>query len=456
MTNPYVQVALTYIRRPFSSFDASLMFFACLGMTTIVLRSSSDGHVWPSALIVLPFVFVPVAMHIKEQFASPRAHLTPGFRRAHLVVAAASASVLAILLPAWWSWVAGVHSIGLVAVAVCLFGITFWYVLVQSRWLNWLLTAAWCFAMLSHQDHGGVLDQLVSGHSEPQCVGWLVVGVLIAVLGAVRLARLSEDMPEYHRRIRTRRGAKDQMTGQRPVDDGMAPRGLKDWFVERHMDALTRYAAHASASWWSRACRWQAGITFGWAVWFWGLGAVIFYQIVFWRERPADVMLLCPGLVFAPAFITATQWTRRASALAYELLMPVKRASYLLQLGTAAALSQLQLWGAISISLLIWRLLAVREAAPLIAVANILVISGLCQVWLFGMVVFLSLYDDLFPNVVVGAVAVVIPICLVFWPGESMATEWQFTIWLVAGLFAMLGLLLAWAAYRRWLVADLD
>jgi len=45
-------------------------------------------------------LFGLVAVHVKQQFADPRAHLMPGFRRAHIAGAAAAFVVLAILLPA--------------------------------------------------------------------------------------------------------------------------------------------------------------------------------------------------------------------------------------------------------------------------------------------------------------------------------------------------------------------
>jgi hypothetical protein len=39
---------------------------------------------------------------------------------------------------------------------------------------------------------------------------------------------------------------------------------------------------------------------------------------------------------------------------------------------------------------------------------------------------------------------------------DSSLSHWQFTVWLIAALFAVFGAFLTWSAYYRWLAADLD
>jgi hypothetical protein len=142
------------------------------------------------------------------------------------------------------------------------------------------------------------------------------------------------------------------------------------------------------------------------------------------------------------------------------LLLPVERKSYIRQLGAAAALSQLQLWGGTSVVLLLWwllnwRLLAGPQPFPLAVVAGVLAFSAAFQVAVFGVVAWTARYRS---KALSGFVmAVLFPsswLVLVRWvssPGELP----QEVMW-IAGIMAVLGLLVTFDAYRRWLAADFD
>ena len=135
--------------------------------------------------------------------------------------------------------------------------------------------------------------------------------------------------------------------------------------------------------------------------------------------------------------------------------MCVDRASYLTQVGMAAALSQLQVWLGMATVSVLWWCWVVQQPLS-VTVAYVLVFSALSQPWFFGLNVWLLRFRSLIP-VFLG--------WMVFFPVFAGATigielgpassEWPIVL-LVAAFFAVLGLFLTWHAYRRWLVTDFD
>ena len=272
MANPYVQVALTYIRRPISSWLArfvSAMFICMLIGFAIADRA---GPLRDSAFVqILTFysLFALLALHMKGQFVNSRARLIPGYRRVHAAIAAVAALLAAVVLPAAISWFMGWHSLGFVAVAVLLFGTVLWLTAKNARWAWLALMAGWA-AFCSTQSGQAYFQGLIYGQIEPQALAILGLGTLITLLAGTRLLRLNEEVPGYHFRLGWE-GHGGQRTGQTRFDEGRILPGLVDWFAEREMARLTRHARRATASRWSRICRWQAGMTADW----WSLGVAI-------------------------------------------------------------------------------------------------------------------------------------------------------------------------------------
>ena len=197
--NPYVQVALTYLRRPFSSWKLGLLFvFGFFAMLLVSLVGGRNGNhrefIFPQ---VMPFVFLFVflVVHAKDQFVDSRAHLTPGFRRIHATIAGAAVFVCAVFLPAVFAWLIGWHPTGFVAVMLLLFGEIFWILLSLSGWLSWLALIGWL--LLLTEPGRQLSQQFVSGKFGYQAVGIMAVGAVVILLGGIRLFRLNEDMPEY-------------------------------------------------------------------------------------------------------------------------------------------------------------------------------------------------------------------------------------------------------------------
>ena len=159
---------------------------------------------------------------------------------------------------------------------------------------------------------------------------------------------------------------------------------------------------------------------------------------------------------FSPAMMVwGMLMRRRTQSLPYEFLLPVNRAGYLKQVGMAAAFNQFQVWIGVSLAAVLWWQIAAPDQSPS-NLANALAFSALWQVGFFGLIVwFVRLRSRILPGVVLFvAMQITMMGTLLFQQGPL--STWQPFLLPAAGVFAAIGLLLVWDAYRRWMVADLD
>ena len=245
----------------------------------------------------------------------------------------------------------GIHSVGTVAIVVVLSGTMFWSVLLLSSWIIWPCIVV---MLINWSEGWRPLALIASGQFEAQAVGLLAIGIAIILLAGVRLCRLNEDMPEYHRRMPTGWAAKGRMTGQNLNYDGPLPRRLMDWFREQALADVTRHVQCAARSPWSRICRWQVGMPTGWRVWLWGLFPIVLQLFLTWRlphrtPTAASFMMVANSLTMLPTILAASQsvgwlmWRTRMSG--YELMLPMDRRAYVRQAGAAMALGYFQTLG---------------------------------------------------------------------------------------------------------------
>ena len=471
MPNPYAQVALTYVRRPFGTWQgrmlcACLLFFSAIYALSTrwiwhVPNNSMASLGWLMPMFVLVgSAFFLVAAHAKEQFADSRAHLMPGFRYTHGLIGAAAALLVAVVLPAIITLVMGWQSVGLTAISVLGFGTVLWLMLACSAWISLFVVAAWLASVT--EPGGKYLQELVTGQSEGQAVALLIVGLIVAIRGGVRLIRLNEDMPEYHTRIKWDPSARSHMSRQAWSGEGRILSRLWDWLTERQMASLTQHAGRAPSSRWSRICRWRIGMCTGWSVWLWAFGMIAYVAILdhfFFTNggkidnKPPSVFMFSFMATFFPVLGGMGRWIVRCRSLGRELMLPVDRVAYVRQLGLAAAVSQFQLWCAIVIAAIVWWQTLATPSPGFDAVALMLAVSGLCQFWTFGMSAWFARYrsQGLFT---LGMISALMPAQML----AGFANGSPFLLWALpaAGVLAMLGLLVAWDAYRRWLRADFD
>ena len=132
---------------------------------------------------------------------------------------------------------------------------------------------------------------------------------------------------------------------------------------------------------------------------------------------------------------------------------------YLRQLGAVGVILQLRGWSAVTVATLVWWLAVVRESVAGSTIAGIVVIGALFQIWLFAAVAWLMRRRAMIrPLGVLAAfgMGMLAPIVTHGFAAAPQLSEWQRPIWTAAGCLTLFGTLLLWAAYRRWLVADID
>ena len=123
----------------------------------------------------------------------------------------------------------------------------------------------------------------------------------------------------------------------------------------------------------------------------------------------------------------------------------------------ADAVNQLQLLAGMSVGTTLWLFLTARQSFSFTNLAFVLGIFTLLQPWFFGVGVWFLRYRNLGMQMggFIGALYVsMIPAALYAAPGPL--DPWRYSALPVAGIMALLGLLITWDAHRRWLVADFD
>jgi hypothetical protein len=468
--NAYSQVALTYVRRPFSSpqsWAVSMIFLLTGAGLSGMLLSGDRRDIVASPVIILMstglavFFFAGFTHHVKGQFADSRAHLMPGFRRVHATVAAAAAVLVAVVLPLVLIWLADLCSVGLVALTVFLFGTILYQATHQnllSRLLSSLVTLG-LFATFTEPARL-LIWQLLSGNFEVEAVALLALGAVLVLVGGVRLLGLNEEMPAYQQ-ITCVGGTGTCTTAQGQARAWIFVPGSGERFIERSMARRTNHARRASASWWSAVRRWQVGMPPWWSAF---LTVLFAFSMLFLgaasehKSQNAGAVVAMAILSFVPSCMAwgpVVRW--RASTLAGGLLLPVDRRTLVRQVGTAAAVDQLESWATMSACMALWAWFAGPKAFSATDFAVLLGVFTLFQFWFFGVGAWFARYHSfgmITGGYVLGFYVLMVAGAICKWTGPPI--PWRYMgLWL-AGIIAIFGLLLTYDAYRRWLVADFD
>ena len=163
------------------------------------------------------------------------------------MVAAVAALIIAVILPAMLVCLLGLHSIGMVAVMVLLFGTTLWVIVKDASWISFAALAVF-FAVFITDAGRDWLRGLISGQFETQAFALFGLAQSVTLIGGNRLVRLNEDMPGYLflGTVWSKNG--NQMTRQWTDEQRLLPR-LRDSITERQMGRLTRLSRKSSESW---------------------------------------------------------------------------------------------------------------------------------------------------------------------------------------------------------------
>jgi hypothetical protein len=452
MPNPYAQVALTYVRH-YRSLGRlwAVVGYALLALFISVVFVLEPVHAGPVFLVFMGTQSMAFVIHIKDQFLDARARLMPNYRRVHATVATAAVLIFVVLFPLSLTLLAGMRSVSLVAAFAVIFSMFFWTSLGKS-WAT-IPFAIFCFAFITETGRA-YFKEFFSGRYEPLAYAILLFSLAMIFWGLYRLFRLTEEDPVYQT-LQSVGSAKTAASGQYLAAVPFFSEGWKDRLTDRHVARLANHARRASISGWSRICRWQLGISVAlimrtcWvALWM----CIIGFAAAHGKTPPLLMFVMFAH--FFPLFVIAfIQPVHRPS---FEVLLPVDRASYIRQMGISTVLVFLAAWAA-SWSIAILLITQVFQLSiQLDLCVDLLLISALTYVLLFGITAWIALCQSKAWRIVVLILPVSLQIILLAVALECNAGSLVLTMVFAAAVAAGFGLLITFDAYHRWLVADLD
>lgn len=430
MPNPYLQVACTYLQhRPFLSVKRALLISGVLYIQALLFFYG--GLILQFCLFLFMALFAYYAIHMKEQFADPRASLTPGFRKTHGSVAVMAGIVFVILLPGVSALFISRHPTGVISITMFLFGIIFWAILRLGRTTIPLIIVGGFFTLL--EPIRSSIEKISSGNDPFQASIITGIGAILSITGFIRLLLLNEEKPEYHLNFKS------------PIDDS---RGWRKWFAKRRVVTMIYHARHATDSCWSRIQRWNPS---NYSVWL-TLFCTIFFKLFFTLLGDFEGTICFNGATMLPLLLVLIRkYQDKIRFIANDLMMPVRRDSYLKELGISIAFSQFIAWVLSIAASIVWISIAAEKPNPGFYIYSI-TFSLMIQIWGFGVFVWLCSSRK---TILIFLIAVITPIYFMsaFNVQIMINPRWP----LIPGaIFACLGLLLTWRGYRSLLVAEFN
>jgi hypothetical protein len=462
MKNPYVQVLMTYVRRPFSTVQAWLMTFTALLALAPMFISIGFAHEPPLISFFLPLAYVLgyLALHIKEQFSTPLAQSLPSYRRVHLVVAAILVVFFAILLPMGIASICGASPLGISAVVLACFSLLLWASIRPL--VFYLLFPLWIFFVVVPSGET-IMQQLTAGQYPAVSACFFAAGVALLVYCALLLWRLNEEVSGYHSWWQGNAyNINVWAENARKIDrfpDQKDKRWIGKWMEQWDTALRLWHVQRASGSWWSQVCRWPMGVNPRPFLIFWSVIGILYVQGLT-LFLPSIAPMLVGMLLLTVGGYPLKQLQQRLRLVEYELSLPIDRVSYLRQVGIAAVLGWLQMWGCLAMALGLWWYGTTWGAENVPIILRTIIATGCCQIAMLGITLWMARYrSPILTNLVlITGVMGAFFLFTFFIPAHAGSlpppdVTWPL-VWIAAGL-AVVGFALIGDAYRRWLNADL-
>lgn len=369
LADPYIQVLLTYLRRP--AFQVILL----LGIASFALARVIEhvGHFYYNSLLwflldmlsaLVPFALVIVLLamlmaHAREQLFTWRAAVIPRHRTPHILTAVAVFEILALAL-AWVLYWKGASFVGILAIVVTLMTLTVW---VSLRWSPWLmllalpiLGAIWINRQAQYV-LGYAMEFLV--HPTPpqraeDAPLQVLARVMLLALDAILLVRL----------VRSKVAPPIGGRGESPQFQ------LWQWLVRVTSPASTfDITPHGAVrGLWHRAWHRRLAVLRPRAPW-WvaGLLAAIFLvmPLVAGRDlektdvQQAFVLQALVLTALTPGIITAALWRERWPVLGFESLFPGRPRQFAREAALAMGINLAEFWlasaAAAGVAMAVWR-----------------------------------------------------------------------------------------------------
>lgn len=458
MPNPYFQVARTYLQRPFCSLQRSLIISGVIIFFAFLFFNNDSGAKHEFLPVYLfPFIALSAywAVHVKGQFADARASMTPGFRKVHTVVATVAAIVFVIILPGVTAPLIEWQSLGFISISTLLFGIILWFVLRPGTIFFLLMIGG--FISIQQKPVYNVIDQIFSGKEPFQVFIILSIGVILSITGIIRLFLLNEEIPEYHLNFKKTKYGQAELSGlqwQR-----MEKSNFWQWWrrlVSGLAARMIYHARHSADSCWSRIHRWDySGLSVWTALIYAAFLNLVFTLIDFFNNANSPPAIIITMATIMPILLANKLLKAKNSFFSRELMMPVRRDAYLKQTGMLFASRQFTGWWVIIALSVVWMFTRTAKPDPEFLIYSVSY-SLMMQIWFFGLTVWLSSFRSSIMSFMIGIIAVIFAgINITALEGKIMI-QWRHLIMPFGCLLEILGLLLAWWGYRRWLARDFD
>lgn len=415
------------------------------------------------ALVGFPALFgmMSLVMHVKAQFAHPRARLVPGFASPHLIVLGGLLLGLAVVWPLLLAWAGRFDPLGLMALSLAIAAPYAWG--AHTNRLVWMLVAIAVFFTLM-ADWGirwWIVD--AASHRPLSCLIVLCGAALLAAW-MWRLSQLREEMGDYQ--VTTSWGASRKTGAEAPeqrrlVASQMARSTLLSRIGDAWLARLDGYHGH-------RRMRLARLLRYG----FGSIPAELHAFFILLMLAAMAVLLTHfshdsgkPGLgglllpvqfaILMPGMSVGQLLARRRPRLAGELLLPLSRREWVDGLLIASASSALVWWLVMNAGLvcIAWPILG-NQITPAI-VAMFLLLSASIALVLFGIALRTAFWNSLAMRFILVAFAFVIMMApLAVWYGmHDRYGDLPFTV-MALGLAAVGGWLVA-SARRAWLHLEL-
>jgi hypothetical protein len=476
MRNRYAQIALTYPRRWSMRIWATgaLAIIAWLGLSRHANAAEQFAMLMLGGTMCV-FAAALVTSQLKEQIADARSSLTPNYRAPHLIVAGAALLATTFVLPLWlavrftqitgdygWPpvhvWPPGYLAIVLLASAA-------------MAWMGYLQSPVFIFCVMA----AGVVFILpfnrplnwetVSGRWP--AATWVMLTISVAAFVALwwRMARLHEEMAEFHRLDTFSPNLKVSMTGDRFYRRSAAAEVGRFNELLRGASRIDRVRNVFGAPLARRAAHWRLAIGFARANPIFGalFGMMLLALAYFGGDRhdksERGLLIGVPilmGLV-VPILIAASTWPRRWYTLAQDSLRPATRREFFLEQGLAMGWELVNLWFWITAGSLLPTLIYHPDWLRSPTTLGLLTLSFAEQLVLLGVFVWIVRYRTAFlftwiTSLLAAGAAGYLFVHEIGQPDDRLHAPSP----LVVIAVAIVALPILLDAYRRWLRTDLD
>ena len=264
---------------------------------------------------------------------------------------------------------------------------------------------------------------------------------------------LNEEKPEYHMNLG--RTNISNLQWNRAVK--LYSQSWRNRFAGRPVVNLIYHARHATESFWSRTHRWNYS-----AFTIWGtLIFATFMNLIFTLNEffsgyslPSESFPIFFATIM-PVLFNSKVVVYKKRFLSHDLMMPVSRDAYLKQVGMFIASRLFVIWGVYTAVTVLFSMFVLTLKPTLESLIYSISYSLMIQIWLFGLAIWNSSIRSTSISIVTFIAAILLAFPVFIFDSQVLISWWPLVI-LFGGQLAVIGLLLAWWGYRRWLVADLN